>query len=222
MAIEGIDVSHFQRDVDWKEVARAGKRFAFVKATDGPVWKDPLFDQNRTGAKKAGLVVGAYHFARLGFDPQAQAAFLERIVGSTSGELPPAVDLEPASLGAAPASNLDPPLPYPPKWEGTPAEWLREFDAAVHKALGRHPILYFPTSFWSEFGTSGFDKRHAWIAEYPLAQPLPKGPSLPPGWTTWTFWQYSSQGKVPGVSSETNVDMDLFNGDEKELEALLK
>lgn len=222
MTIEGIDVSHFQGDVKWDEVARSGRRFAFAKATDGPVWKDPCFDQNRAAAKKAGLIFGAYHFARLDSDPAAQAAFFKEVAGSTSGELPPAVDVEPASLEAAPRSNLDPPLPYPPAWTGTPIEWLREFDSAIHKELGWHPILYFPSSFWTDSmgGTSGFDKRHAWIAEYPLGKPPPKSPALPAGWTTWTFWQYSSAGQVPGISG--NVDVDVFNGDEKALEALLR
>lgn len=225
MAIEGIDVSHYQGDIDWEQVAKSGRKSAYVKATDGPVWEDPTFGRNRTGAKKAGLIVGVYHFARFGADPQAQAAFFKQIVGSTDGELPPAVDLEPTSFDPAPRSDLNRPLPPPHPWNGTPNEWLREFDAAVHRELGRHPVLYFPTSFWTEHmnSTSSFDKRHAWFAEW-VPPPPPrrdKSPSLPAGWTTWTFWQYTDVGHVPGISSKTYVDLDIFNGDLKALQDLV-
>jgi GH25 family lysozyme M1 (1,4-beta-N-acetylmuramidase) len=60
----GIDVSHWQGEIDWRKVAGAGKRFVFLKATDGHDFLDPTFFRNRTGARSNGLRVGAYHFAR--------------------------------------------------------------------------------------------------------------------------------------------------------------
>ena len=42
----------------------AGKRFAFIKATHGHDFVDPMFLTNRAGAHANGLLVGAYHFAR--------------------------------------------------------------------------------------------------------------------------------------------------------------
>ena len=32
--LSGIDVSHYQGEVDWPAVAASGVRFAFIKATD--------------------------------------------------------------------------------------------------------------------------------------------------------------------------------------------
>ena len=42
----GIDVSHYQGEVNWPAVAGAGVRFAFIKATDGIQDIDPRFAQN--------------------------------------------------------------------------------------------------------------------------------------------------------------------------------
>jgi len=43
-------------------------------------------------------------------------------------------------------------------------------------------------------------------------------PTLPDGWTRWTFWQHSSDGRVAGVNGP--VDLDLFAGTLRELRRL--
>ena len=53
--LSGIDVSHYQGEVDWPAVAASGVRFAFIKATDGVDDIDPRFAQNWAGAKLAGI-----------------------------------------------------------------------------------------------------------------------------------------------------------------------
>ncbi|WP_261382842.1 GH25 family lysozyme, partial [Bacillus licheniformis] len=35
MGIKGIDVSHWQGNINWKKVAGDGIKFAFIKATEG-------------------------------------------------------------------------------------------------------------------------------------------------------------------------------------------
>src|SRR3954467_1740771 len=62
---QGIDVSHFQGNIDWNAVRNAGIKFAFVKATEGVDFVDVNFQQYMTGAIAAGVPVGPYHFGRL-------------------------------------------------------------------------------------------------------------------------------------------------------------
>ena len=62
MPIHGIDVSRHQGTIDWQAVARAGTRFAFIKATDGGDHLDPRFHENWRKAREAGIPRGAYHF----------------------------------------------------------------------------------------------------------------------------------------------------------------
>jgi lysozyme len=73
MTLLGIDVSHWQGDVDWFAVARGNVKFAFAKASEGNVTVDPTFKQNWSGIQVADLIRGAYHFARPGRDAETQA-----------------------------------------------------------------------------------------------------------------------------------------------------
>lgn len=209
MTLEGVDVSHLQGEIVWAQVRRANKRFAIIKATEGTDFFDPSFTVNRQGAHDAGLVVGAYHFAHFYEDADAQAEwFLER-VGSTEGELPPAVDLETGGF-----STQDP-IPDPDQV----VQWIQDFVAAVHEETGGHPMLYTDPGFWEAYtrDATKFSRRHLWLARWG-SSPEP----LPGGWSSWTFWQHA-EGHVPGVggnAAQTLVDLDRFNGTEQDLAAL--
>ena len=61
-AIQGIDVSRWQGEIDWAKVKDAGTRFAFIKATEGGDHVDPNFKRNWIEAKRHGVPRGAYHF----------------------------------------------------------------------------------------------------------------------------------------------------------------
>src|SRR5207302_823289 len=60
----GIDVSHYQGTINWPAVFASGERFAFEKATEGVTYTDPKFVTNMLAGKAAGVLMGAYHFAR--------------------------------------------------------------------------------------------------------------------------------------------------------------
>lgn len=70
MNIEGIDVSAWQHPdgaaIDWQAVRAAGKRFVWIKATQGTTYTNPYFAEDAIEAAHAGLLVGAYHFAAPG------------------------------------------------------------------------------------------------------------------------------------------------------------
>lgn len=208
--LEGVDVSHLQGEIGWDQVGQAGKRFAIVKATEGTDFFDPNFVTNRKGARDAGIVVGAYHFAHFYEDAGPQAQWFLEHIGSTHGELPPAIDLESGGF------DTNEPIPAP----NDLVQWIHDFAAAVHKETGRHPMLYTDPGFWEAYthDETAFAARHLWLARW-----APSPDPLPGGWKTWTFWQYS-EGHVPGIGKdpgEAQVDLDRFNGDDKDLAALL-
>src|SRR6185437_3367405 len=99
---KGIDVSTWNGAIDWTKVAHAGYRFAFGKATEGTAYNDKTYTTNRNGSEAAGLVFGAYHFARpagknlAGATASAirQANHFLAVAGPQPGELPPVLDLE--------------------------------------------------------------------------------------------------------------------------------
>jgi len=202
--IPGIDVSHWQREIDWSEVNRSGVKFAFIKATEFPDKRTSLFvdgemRKNIAGASANGLLWSAYHFFRTHIDPVIQAKVFCETVGIFNS-LPPVLDLEAA---------------------GSKGERLnykvRQFLDETERITNRRPIIYSSGGFWRSY--LAYEKRaHTdwarayplWIAQYTNLWPTPLYP-----WAGWEFWQYSDKGKIPGVI--THVDLNWFNGSLEEL-----
>ncbi len=195
---EGIDVSHYQGDVDWAAVKAAGITFAFAKATQGTAEVDPKFAQNWAAIKAAGLTRGAYHFFDPGVDAEKQAEHFIATVQLEAGDLPPVIDIE-VSEGVS-AEDIDQDIQI----------WLTK----VAEAYGVTPIIYSDLSFLRENLASGFGAYPLWIAEYSSTPP-----TAPGAWKEWLFWQYSQSGSVSGVDG--NVDRDVFKGTTAQWEQLL-
>jgi lysozyme len=202
--VAGIDVSHFQRVVDWAAVAASGVQFCFIKATEGAGNIDPRFVQNWKGAGDAGLIRGAYHFFHPAAPASAQADSFLRIVSSLeAGDLPPALDLEVPSAWTGIAAADRVPLAI---------DWLD----AVEKRLGVTPIVYLSPAFATEIlaNAPALARFPVWLAHYTDAS----APTIAKPWNSWNFWQYSREGKTPGVTLP--VDLDRFNGSLDDLKAL--
>ncbi len=199
--IEGIDVSHWQNTIDWTQVALAGKRFAFMKASEGTTLADPTYSTNRAQAKAAGLYVGAYQFARPDRDPGdavAEADYFLAMSQLAAGDLVPVLDLE-ATGGLTPAELL---------------AWVQSYLGRIYERTGAHGLIYASPTFWTTamadttwFATNGYPM--VWVAHWTTG-PAPVVPAGNWGGIGWTFWQYSSSGSVPGIAGR--VDLDRFNG----------
>src|SRR5262245_60226023 len=105
----GVDVASHQHPggapIDWSAVAAWGMDYAYIKATEGPsdaaddTYINPYFGEDWRGAGAAGLLRGAYHFARprlplwtATYD--AQAFLLTTGPFTGVNDLPPVLDLE--------------------------------------------------------------------------------------------------------------------------------
>jgi len=196
--VEGIDLSHYQgAEVDLAGALPAGKRFVFIKATEGATLTDPDYARNMRQARAAGLLVGSYHFYDAAAAPAAQFRNFTAQLQLLPGDLPPVVDIE--QLGHASASSVAPEL--------------QQFLGLLERQYGVRPILYSGEAFAAEY-LSGFGAYPLWVAEYRRAD----SPRLPKGWVRWTFWQYSQAGQLVGLTGP--VDLNRFNGSEAELERL--
>nr|WP_063817822.1 GH25 family lysozyme [Herbidospora sakaeratensis] len=205
--VTGIDVSHWQGNVNWPNVASAGARFAYMKATEGTYYLDDTFAANYAGAKANGLYAGAYHFARpdqSGGRAQADY-FLDRARYVADGRtLPPMLDIEWPWNGSGSPS---------PCYGLSPAQmvtWIGDFVDRVRERTGRPTMIYTNTNWWNPCtgGTTRFGGNPLFIANYGSA-PTP----LPSGWSKWTLWQYADAGSLPG-------DQNVFNGSLSQLAAL--
>src|SRR5262245_36875474 len=92
--VDGIDVSYYQGTIDWGAVKADGIDFAFIRTTDGTGFEDPRYDENRAGARAAGVLRGTYQFFRPTDDPIAQADLLLARLGDDPDDLPPVLDVE--------------------------------------------------------------------------------------------------------------------------------
>jgi GH25 family lysozyme M1 (1,4-beta-N-acetylmuramidase) len=204
--LEGIDVSHWQGTIDWGKVAGAGKTFAILKATDGlanadgSLYVDPTYATNHAQAKAAGLWTGAYHFARPSKeagDAIREADHFAARINLGSGDLIPALDLEVSgNLSVAALQS-----------------WVSTFLGEVTVKVGMRPMIYTSPSFWKTYmgdsralADAGY--KTLWIAHWGVSAPTV--PAQNWGGRGWTFWQYTSDGTVPGIGGR--VDLDRFNG----------
>jgi lysozyme len=197
--MSGINVSHFQQDIDWQQVRRAGITFAFIKATDGVTLCDPFFNANWNKAKTASILRGAYHFLRPQFDAEKQAHFFLERLKPGAGELPPVLGVE-VLTSTTPDGVI-----------ASARKWLE----VVKSELECLPILFTGSAFWRNTlrNSDKFAEFPLWIAHYTTAP----NPLMPSAWRKWTFWQFSPAGRVAGITG--NVDLDVFNGDAADLDA---
>ncbi len=199
--LEGVDVSSYNGNVDWNQVAGSGRVFAFARVSDG-LGVDSNFDSNYAGIQTAGMIRGAYQFFEPGQDPVAQADLLLAEIGPLmSGDLAPVLDVE-VTGGKSPAALA-----------GEIQTWV----TTVEQATGEAPMIYTGKNFWnSDVVSANFSADPLWYAAWGISLPTPT--SLPLGWHDWQFWQYSISGSVAGIGFAT--DLDRFNGSISDLGAL--
>jgi lysozyme len=193
----GIDVSSYQKNVDWKSVAHTGEyTFAFIKATEGTTYQDAYFQENWRETRENGLLRSAYHFYITSVTGAEQADNYISLVPREVGMLPPVLDLE--VTGPDHTAML---------------REIRVFLERLEHYYGLKPIIYVDHDRYAEYIKGNFDNYAIWIRDI----------ILPPQWTetqNWTFWQYNSRGHVPGIAGY--VDLNAFYGEKEQISRLLK
>ena len=92
--VRGVDVSHYQGEIDWDVLGQQDIDFAYIKATEGSSHVDEKFSQNWYGSHLSGLAVGAYHFFSFDSSGKDQLEHFTQCLPARDGMLPPAVDVE--------------------------------------------------------------------------------------------------------------------------------
>ncbi|GAA0430245.1 GH25 family lysozyme [Streptomyces luteireticuli] len=141
--IRGIDISSYQSSA----YSTDGLDFVFIKATEGRSYVNPRMEDQAARARRAGLVVGFYHFLHPG-DLDAQARFFVERCDSAEGDIL-AVDWETTGSGTASGAEKD--------------AFLRKV-----KALrpGHKVILYCNRDFWRNRDSTSYAGDGLWIADY--------------------------------------------------------
>jgi lysozyme len=203
-AIQGIDVSHWNGTIDFDKVKEAGFDFAIAKASDGVRSPDKMFRSNLERIKAAGLIPGAYHFARpssIGTPKDAVEEALDFVgrIKSAGGlgsiHLPPAIDFE----------------EYSPNGPTENETWIGAFVRTVEAELGCSPMIYTGRNVWKfELGNSDdFAHLPVWLVKYSKRRTVPKFLGRTPD-----LWQWSGGGDFafgPKVNGRI-LDLNRYTG----------
>mgnify|MGYP001293122435 CR=1 FL=1 len=197
-----IDVSRYQGEIDWAQVAAAGYKGVMLKTVstnrklskraDG-LYIDPTFETNYRNARAAGLDVGVYYYTYATSEAMADAelALLRQAVYGKELTLPVAVDVEDNRLG-----NLD-------------KQSLTDLTAyALHEVeqLGFYAQLYTYTSFAKAHlfvGGAALHPYDVWLADY-----TGKTPNVT---FNYNAHQHTSKGTVPGISGNVDLNVTTLN-----------
>lgn len=199
--IRGIDISHYQGDIDWDQLQNAmiekcPIRFIVMKATEGSSKIDPSFKYNFKQALEYGYIRGAYHFWSNHSSARLQAYFFLNNVPLESGDLPPVLDVE-----------------HKPK-DKSVEDFQQDILTWLHIVEDRYhvkPIIYTYYKFKKQYlDTPVFDDYPYWIAHYYVDKIEYQG--------EWKFWQHTDAGKLPGIKGY--VDFNIYNGSFYDLKRL--
>lgn len=195
MPVQGIDVSYFQGDIDWNKVGRAGIQFAYIKATEGTDRVDPKYRDNWKGARKAGIVLGAYHVMYWCSPASEQASWFVKNVPNEEGVLPPVLDVE--------WNGHSKTCPHEISRKAALAK-IKVMLAAMEAHTGKRPIIYTDPKFHRDVLVGSFTDYQFWLRST-AAKPEAKYRGR-----DWSFWQFTTTGRVPGVTGA--VDRNIYNG----------
>jgi GH25 family lysozyme M1 (1,4-beta-N-acetylmuramidase) len=198
--VQGQDVSSYQGNVNWTAQWNAGSRFAYIKATEGTYYTNAYFAQQYNGSYNVGMIRGSYHFARPDTTSGAtQADYFVAHGGGWSKDgktLPGALDIEYNPYGAE-CYGLS---------QASMRSWITSFSNEYHAKTTRWPVLYTTTDWWN----TCIGNYNAWASNDPLwiARYSSTVGTLPPGYTVYSFWQWTSSGTLAGDSDVWNGSLD--------------
>ena len=197
-----LDVSRYQGEIDWAQVAAAGYKGAMLKTVstnhklskraDG-LYIDPTFETNYRNAKAVGLDVGVYYYTYATNKDMvnAELALLRQAVYGKELTLPVAVDVEDNKLFSLDKQDLTDLTAY-----------------ALHEVeqMGFYAQLYTYTSFAKAHlfvGGAALHPYDVWLADYT---------GKPPAVTfKYNSHQHTSKGSVPGITGNVDLNVTTLN-----------
>lgn len=202
MRAYGVDVSHYQLDIDWKKVKESGKRFAIMKAQYEAKYeakihrKDEYFEANYKGCADNGIMRGVYIFIGTQSikDPVLDAQSLLKHLNGRVLEYGIWLDMEAASLRACGKKEIT---------------RIANVYANIFERAGYYVGIYSNLD-WTKnvLDMKALERFDFWMARYPKNDTGVIKERLNPGGVAW---QYSSKGIVPGIKKRCDLDVD-FDG----------
>jgi len=207
----GIDVSKWNKEIDWEQVRKEGVEFAIIRAgyrgsSSGSLIVDPYFEQNIKGALDNGIDVGIYFFTQALNEREAveEASIVLSLIKGYKITYPVFIDTEGAG-GNGRADKLDVLMR---------SKVCQAFCETIRS--GGYTAGVYASKNWlnNRLDITKFSGDNViWLAEY-------RNEDTPTYGGTYGIWQYTSSGRINGI--EGRVDFNLcywdFGDEEKQPE----
>lgn len=197
----GIDVSKWNKTIDWEDVKDAGVEFAIIRcgyrgASSGALILDPMYERNIKGAIDADIPVGVYFFTQAIDEVEAveEASMVISLIEKYDVDYPVFLDSESAGGSGR-------------------ADWLEADERTkVHKAFletisaaGYETGVYGSRNWLNEqVNMKDLSDYKTWLAEYA---------EVPQYDAYYHMWQYTSKGTVDGIDTDVDLNLSYMNID---------
>ena len=193
--LRGIDISHWQGDVDWQQVKAAGVEFVILRlgqrgAEQGLLTADTRAQEYYEGARAAGLKIGAYFFSQAVTPEEAveEAQFARSIMDGWTLDMPLAYDWEQYAQNG--------------RTNQVTGDMLTQCTLAFCETVaqaGFTPMVYFNKDQARRIDLLALADYEFWLAMYESEMDYPHRINM---------WQFSAKGSIPGITGD--VDMNLY------------
>lgn len=201
-ALTGVDVSGYQKDIDWQQVKASGIDFAIIRVgfrgygQSGLISEDSSFRRNITGALEAGLQVGVYFFSQAVnvWEAREEANFVLSAIEGYDVTFPVVFDWERITNNSSARTNGMP--------GSTMTLCAQAFCDAVAQA-GYTPAVYFnQDAGYLDYDLDLLKDYGFWLAEYR---------SAPTFYYDFDLWQYTDKGRVPGIKGDVDLNLSFVD-----------
>lgn len=179
ICIKGIDISSYQKNVDFKKVKNSGIEIVYIKATEGLTYRNPLLKSQYAGAKAAGLKIGLYHFLREN-DSVLEAKHFISVIDGLSSDCRYVIDIE-ISIGNGITET---------------SSKVRQF-ANYLISTGKEVCIYTGDFFYANNLNNSVKDLPLWVAHYGVSKPDA---------VNYVGFQYSSTGRISGVNGPVDLN----------------
>lgn len=194
-ALFGIDVSKWNKEIDWESVKAAGVEFVIIRcgyrgSKTGSLVEDPYFKKNIEGAEAAGIKVGVYFFTQATTEVEAveEASMALMLCRGYKLALPIFIDTEGAG-GSGRADGLN---------EENRTAVCEAFCRTIENS-GFNAGVYASKNWYNNnLNTKNLSDYTIWLAQYS------KGVTYD---GDYDLWQYTSAGTIDGI--QTRVDLNM-------------
>ena len=191
----GIDVSTYQKEIDFDKVKKSGIDFVMIRigyraVKSGKIHKDELFEEHYRGAKEAGLDIGVYFYSEAINSKEAkeEAKFVIRNLRGKDITYPVAFDMEDGREDDRHESLSN-----------KERTVIADVFCYVIQNNGYEPIIYsYPNWIYKKIDYTKLTKYNMWLAHYTDFSNYP---------FHYLIWQYTDKGKVDGVKGKVDRDI---------------